>query len=328
MKFINIKIENLNSINKEIENVIERNKGLIFHEIEFNKIASKHFKTKLTYKICMNKNNQLIAFCPIHGLKKGFLTFQYTKAIYDTPFGGWVYNNKDVQIDLLIKNFLNESVLHSLYYVSNIQFPGNETNYFPLNSTKKTLMIDLSYKEDHIWENYLSSKKRNKVRKAIKSGIKIKHCGIDGLDQFFPIIDTLHKQLGYNVLSKEYYKEIMEYFYPKKKAVILLAELNDKIISGVFLVGNNNVIHYWKGASLNGVTNLGQGELLQWESIKWAKNCGSFYYDMCVVDEKKLPKIAEFKFGFSKDIMEFYTFTKKSYIFKIINQVQKCILKD
>ena len=192
----------------------------------------------------------------------------------------------------------------------------------------ETAIIDLKNDEGFIWGKMIHATKRNKIRKALKSGIKIENKGVEGFKYIYPIISQQHEKLGYRFLPENFYKRIIESNYPKNKAAILLAELNDRIISGVVLVGNKNIMHYWKGTSHPNIPNSGQGELLQWEAIKWAKNIGSRYYDLCVVDKDKLPSIYEFKTGFSRDFVPFYSFVKKSIYYRTVNRIQKCFLRD
>jgi len=133
----------------------------------------------------------------------------------------------------------------------------------------------------------------------------------------------LHEKMDLKMKSKKYYENILKTYFRKNQAIILLAEKNGDILSGVILIGNKNVMHYWQGASKRNVENLGQGELLQWEAIKWAKENGSQYYDLCVVEKDRLPNIAKFKLGFSKDIKPFYNISIRPLTFRILNRMNK-----
>ena len=82
------------------------------------------------------------------------------------------------------------------------------------------------------------------------------------------------------------------------------------------------MMHNWKIANKQDSKNYGQGELVQWESIKLSKEMGSKYYDLCVVEPERLPTIAKFKLGFSKQVVPFYIVSKRSLFFKIINRAQ------
>jgi len=59
--------------------------------------------------------------------------------------------------------------------------------------------------------------------------------------------------------------------------------------------------------------------------MKWAKQSGAKYYDLCVVEPERLPNIARFKLGFSKNIVPFYYLTKRPFIFRILSRIQRII---
>lgn len=132
----------------------------------------------------------------------------------------------------------------------------------------------------------------------------------------------MHKKAGLKEPPLHYYEKILDNYYTIGKALLLIAFYEEEPLSGVIIVGNNNVVHYWQGASRNEAPNLGQGELLQWEAIKWAKNKGAQYYDLCVIEPDRLPRIAQFKMGFTKELIPFYCISKRNFFFKVINKLQ------
>ena len=75
----------------------------------------------------------------------------------------------------------------------------------------------------------------------------------------------------------------MEALTPKNKSIVFLARKNSKPLAGVMLLANHYICHYWNGVHLNNPENEGQGELLQWEAIRWAKEKGTQFYDLCIV---------------------------------------------
>jgi len=99
----------------------------------------------------------------------------------------------------------------------------------------------------------------------------------------------------------------------------------ERPVSGVYILGNRNYMHYYKGASVYDVKNEGQGELLQWEAIKLAKSLGSSKYDLCNLNKETLPELYSFKRGFSKDIYQYQKHSQRSLGYKIFNRLTKCI---
>lgn len=304
---------------------IESHNGLVFHEPELNRIVSEQFNTKFYY-YTVTLGYDIIALCPIHTMNKGFVKKTETKPLYDIPYGGFVFEEGKVSEKELIK-YIKPAISERIYYFSN---PFNYSQIEKTNSylKKETAIINLALSEEDIWLNVINSKRRNMIRKAQKSGIVTqKYSSQESLKLFWPLLENLHKKHWKINLPIEYYIEIINFFSSKNKAKILIALKNEKVLSGIILIGNENVMHYWKGASKQGVKNEGQGELLQWEAIKWAKNSGAKYYDLCVVEPERLPHIAKFKMGFSKQLVPFIFFQKDHLLFKLLIKCKNCFHK-
>jgi len=324
-KIIRKNISDLNEDEKSIiDKFVEANDGLIFHETLFNEIVSECFNTNLSYALAYNEEN-MIGILPIHTIKQGLLSLSFSNpSQFEVPYGSWVFKEALTTYTELIntlKTGFNEMLTcwSSLLAPPYVQFIKNNSKTF------FTALIDLSKAQQEIWEQDINSKRRNMIRKAEKNFISIGQFGLDGLDKFYSLLLEMNKKTGMHSKIKEYYEKILKKYYPAK-AVILLASLNEEIIAGNMLIGNINAVHYWQGASKLGIENLGQGEILQWEGIKWARSKGAKSYDLCVVEQERLPNIAQFKMGFSKELVPFYCITKKTLPFRIINKIQNVFI--
>lgn len=306
-----------------INKFVEENTGLIFHETAFNEILADCFNTELSYALAYLKD-KLIGICPIHSTKKGILKSSFSNlSQFEVPYGGWVFNNDFTCFNALMNN-LQIGFNEVLTYWTSILSSADKINVNKSYSKLFSALIDLDKKEKDIWETDIKAKRRNMIRKAVKFGITVKLFGLNGLNLFYSLLLEMNKKSGMHSKTKEYYEKILEKYYPSK-AVIFLASLNGDFIAGNMLIGNISVTHYWQGASKLGIGNFGQGELLQWESIKWAKSKGSKFYDLCVIEEERLPNIAQFKMGFSKQLVPFYCITKKTLLFRVLNKIQKLL---
>ncbi len=310
---------------KSINEFIEKNCGLVFHEPDFNKIVSEFSGSQFNYLLAYDSYGEMIGICPVHTLKRGFLKFSYSNPTsFEVPYGGWVFNKNRTNIKELIKN-MKLSPNESLTYCSNIQIHGDDykniSNYHSI--PRQTAVIDLSLREQTIWNDVIHSKRRNMIRKALKSGLKIKIFGPEGFDIYYKLMVDTHQRIGFKSMPKDYYFRIFDLYFKKKKAAIFIAEKSGQAIAGLVLIGNRNVMHYWQGASKGEVPNLGQGELLQWETIRWAKNNECCYYDLCIVEPKRLPNIAKFKLGFSRELIKTIEFVIKPVVFRMFNKLYK-----
>jgi len=321
MKVIRKSFKNLSEKEKyEIDLFINENNGLIFHETSFNEIANSTFHSELTYFLAYVKA-KLVGICPAHSTSKGILDFTFSNnGSYEIPYGGWVYDPEKISFSELWKH-MPVGTMESLLYWSS--FTNDIQNDVRIRGQQfKTGIINLNLTEDELYTNTIHSKRRNMIRKAEKTGIIVHKYAKDGLSIYYKLMLEMHKKTGLTDIPYEYYENIIDYYGPLNKAIIMIAFFEENPISGLFLVGNKNVIHYWQGASEHNVPNMGQGELLQWEAIKWAKKQGAKYYDLCVIEPKRLPHIAQFKMGFTKEFVSFYCLNRKNFLFKIMNKFQ------
>jgi len=301
---------------QRICDIIDDCNGSIFHEITLNEIVCNNFKSELYYLV--DNPNNINCCTPIHITKNKFGFKRYNcNPLGDIPYGGFVGK---CQIDLnefSIGPF--ESIKYSGFpYVNDVIHKTNNNNV----SIGETNMVDLALDEDEIFSTVIHSKRRNMIRKATKSGISTKSFySEDGFKEFWPILDELHKKLGYTNFTYDYYSEIIKKYGAKKQAFVIIAYKDEQPISGVFIIGNKNFMHYYKGAGLFDVKNEGQGELLQWEAIKISKSFGTKYYDLCNLEKDKLPSIYRFKTGISKNIISYHKFSKNSLGYKILNRI-------
>ena len=238
--------KNISKIEKQckgIDQFIEENNGLIFHETKFNEIVSESFDTDLSY-IVAHKNGRLAGICPLHTIKKGFLKLTYSNpAIFEVPYGGWVFDNKQVSIQQLL-NKTNPSFNEHLTYWSNIQIKEDSNEYDNLNfSSHQTAVIDLFPDEDTIWKGVINSKRRNMIRKALKSEVKIRLCGAEGFESYYPLMKDMHDKANLETKPVSYYENVLDNYFVKKQAAIFLAKINSEVMSGVILIGNKYIRH-------------------------------------------------------------------------------------
>lgn len=302
-------------LNQKFIDIINVHNGSIFHEIDLNEIVSNNFKSELYYLV--DNSSNIACLCPIHITKNKLGLKRYNcNPLGDIPYAGFV-GSKIIDV-----NNFSIGPLESIKYLG---FPYVTDSVHKTNDTLsigETNMVDLSLDEDAIFSTVIHSKRRNMIRKAGKSGITSKsYFSEEGLRIFWPILDELHKKLGYNNYPYDFYKQILKKYADKKQAFILIAYKEQKPISGVFIIGNKNYMHYYKGAGVFGIKNEGQGELLQWEAIKLSKSIGAKYYDLCNLDKDKLPAIYRFKTGISQQIINYNKYTKNSLGYKIFSKI-------
>lgn len=177
----------------------------------------------------------------------------------------------------------------------------------------KTISIDLTSKEQ-IW-NALSSKNRNVIRKAIKSGVEIFWGRSPELiDEFIPLYNaTMQKDEAsdYYYFNREFYMSVLEDL--KYNSMIFYALYNQKIISiSMILFGNSNM-HYHLSASDREYQSLAATNLLLYEAACWGCENGFKSFHLGGGLGSKEDSLYKFKKAFNKNSETYFSIGKKIF---------------
>ena len=177
----------------------------------------------------------------------------------------------------------------------------------------KTITMDLISKEQ-IWNN-LSSKNRNVIRKAIKSGVEI-YWGRSPelIDEFIPLYNaTMNKDdaTDYYYFNKEFYKSVLEDF--RYNNLIFYALYDRKIISmSMILFGNDNM-HYHLSASDREYQSLAATNLLLYEAACWGCENGYKSFHLGGGLGSKEDSLFKFKKAFNKSSETYFSIGRKIF---------------
>lgn len=169
---------------------------------------------------------------------------------------------------------------------------------------KDTLILDLSKDEDALLKE-MHQKTRYNIRLAERKGVKVKFSNSkEDFEKFWKLIKETTERDKFKAHPKEYYWKILQ--NGGDKVGLVLAEYENKIIAANLISFFGKTATYMHGASSSEYRNLMAPHLLQWESIKEAKNRGCQNYDFWGVaptDDKNHPwaGITRFKKSFSPD---------------------------
>lgn len=177
----------------------------------------------------------------------------------------------------------------------------------------KTITIDLESKEQ-IWKN-LSSKNRNVIRKAIKSGVEI-YWGRSRklISEFIPLYNaTMNKEdaTDYYYFDKDFYESVLEDL--KYNYLIFYAVYDQKIISmSMILFGNDNM-HYHLSASDREYQSLAATNLLLYEAACWGCENGYKSFHLGGGVGSKEDNLYKFKKAFNKNSETYFSIGKKIF---------------
>ncbi len=177
----------------------------------------------------------------------------------------------------------------------------------------KTITMNLKSKEQ-IWNN-LSSKNRNVIRKAIKSGVEI-YWGRSPrlIDVFTPLYNATMDKDGatdYYYFNKEFYRSVLEDL--KYNSLIFYALYNQRIVSMSIILFGSDSMHYHLSASDRDYQNLAATNLLLFEAACWGCENGykSFHLGGGLGSEED--SLFKFKKAFNKNSGTYFSIGKKIF---------------
>jgi hypothetical protein len=287
------------------------------HWPEWNLLVSKYFNTDFYYFALLDKKGELVGICPIHETRNGLTKSLNSGQFHYIPNGGWLLScEKEINISGLPIPF---NARFECFALPAIKEFG--AKYSKPTKSFCTLIVDLEKDEDEIWSESIDSKRRNMIRKSLKTDLRIKK-GFDALKDFYMLYSENSDRKGIEKLPISFFEELTRevknvHFVP------FVAYKDDFRCGALGLIYDKDYAFYWLGSTKHNAGNLGQGDLLQWEAIQHSKANGCKYYDLCYIEKERLPHIYEFKKGFSKTEVEVPYILKKQTMFRIMNKLQK-----
>lgn len=247
-----------------------------------------------------------------------------TKSLFDvtTPYGygGFIIEgipnesnikrlNEEYSDYCRSKNIISEFVrFHPVLKNSKIN-----SEIYEVIDLGKTITMDLISKKQ-IW-NDLSSKNRNVIRKAIKSGVEI-YWGRSPelIDEFIPLYNaTMNKDdaTDYYYFNKEFYKSVLEDL--RYNNLIFYALYDQKIISMSMILFSNGNMHYHLSASDREYQSLSATNLLLYEAACWGCENGYKSFHLGGGLGSKEDSLFKFKKAFNKNPKTYFSIGKKIF---------------
>ncbi len=202
----------------------------------------------------------------------------------ETPYGygGPLVNNYDKEFNVVFEesflefcyknNIIAEFVrFHPILENKNI-FKNNIDIIFDRN----TIVIDLSRGIERVWEEDITSKNRNMIRKGEKNNLQIQIT--EDYQEFLEIYNNTMRKVNassFYFFNEDYYKSIIKI----KGISIFTVMLNEEIIATAIFMKYNKHFHYHLAGSKKEYLKLAPNNFLLWEAIKYAyKNeCVDFH---------------------------------------------------
>ena len=259
-------IEITNSWNNKLQLFNDNQKDIYYSE-EYVKLATNQNETPMCV-ICEDGNN-IILLPFLRSTYKAFFDFE-------TPYGygGPITNSND--------NFWIENALKQIIkYLSDQNYLAGFIRFHPLLNNaefcrncfsviddRKTIAIDTSVSEEEIWQEQITSKNRNMIRKAEKNNLVF--CRDDDfiyLEQFKKLYNSTMSRLDaddFYFFDDTYYKQFTNIF--KGKGFLGCIKKDQEIISAALFMYDKFYGHYHLAGSDRQYSSLGANNLLLWKT--------------------------------------------------------------
>jgi len=233
--------------------------------------------------------------------------------LYDftTPYGygGWIIegDNSDELFEeyetWCKENHIVSEFVRFHPLIENQKYSLGNYNVIPLG---QVIAMDCT-DEETLWMN-MSSRNRNKIKKAINTGVSVSYGGIEKLEEFIQIYEeTMDRDNAedYYYFKKEYYDCLFNDL--KDNLLVFSAELEDRTLSTCIVFMENGRLSYHLAGSTRISGNIYETNLLIYEVAKWGNRNGykSFLLGGGVGSQEDY--LYQFKRGFDdKHSFQFY----------------------
>lgn len=290
---------------------------------------TKNYKKFLQDNGCLVKDN--IFILPIPKCNTSFIKIQRSKYINfkKVSFLSKKYNASNIRVELMIEKQKSEKVKKSLL---NHGFKKSEN----IDTSTKTILIDLKKSIDQIYKETKSAKRH--IKKAKNNQVEIKIISGEKNKKFESeknkLFRLIKKHQGYKNLGKypeKWLNSLIKNF--KDKSWLIIGYKGKKIASGGIFLCSRDAMHYIRGASNNLGYKNSASYLMMWSAIKLAKELNLKTFDMEGIFDQRYQKttnswkgFTQFKKSFGGQEIEFIETYEKN-INKKLNIIEKIIKK-
>jgi CelD/BcsL family acetyltransferase involved in cellulose biosynthesis len=261
--------------------VFAHKEASFFHRFIWGRILEEGGIGKRLYFLAENKNE-------IIGIFPAFLVYKPILNIRCLPlsdYGSPLVSYPQVLIHLL-KNMKKQLIKNFCAYLS-FRAPKFLTfiNAIPKEYEKELssygIRLNISGNDtDRIWKEKISKKRRNRIRKAMKTNIDIKlgDTTKDLITYYRLYSDTMHRK-GVPPVNPKLFVSIFRNLQYKKDFLIMFAKYDGKAIAGNLAFLFKDGIYLWSNVSYREFLSLYPNDLLYWHLIEYACEKGYNFVD-------------------------------------------------
>ena len=178
---------------------------------------------------------------------------------------------------------------------------------------RNSVLIDLTPDEEELLSE-MKSKTRYNIRLAGRKGVTVREGTEEDLDTLYTMYAQTAVRAGFTIRPQAYYQQVWNEFMSEPRnaadpaAQPLLAEVEGEPTAGAVIFRFQDKAWYIHGMSLMKHSEKMPSYLIQWESMRWAKQQGCEVYDMWGAPdefnkEDPLWGVYRFKSGFGGEVI-------------------------
>jgi len=289
-----------------------------FHKVEWLLGIERVLNEKVYYLFDYGSENSIAFALPLI-YKKGviFPEMHSFSMEYDLVYGGPLARPEALQSDGIFDRHLagNLKPAKSLTVTLPPKFPTEYCKEANLTHICNTPIFDLSPSIDELWNALPYKNVRCNINKAHKCDVGVIPGNVKHLTFFHNYLKQTLNCFGKVALPLEYYKHVSGFSFSH----IFCAVQGDLPIAVGIILTHHDTVYYWGNASSYEHRNCRPNDLLVWEIMKWAKECGYRYFDFLITPLHSLPGVTRFKLKFGAEIHPIYQYRTKN-IYQMIDK--------
>lgn len=167
-----------------------------------------------------------------------------------------------------------------------------------------TVWVDLEKDINEIWMQDISVKNRSTIRKCKKNKLEVEVS--NDYNEFSKIYNETMDKVGakdFYYFSEQYYKTMQD----DVDYILLQTKMDGKILASAIFMKFKDYFHYHLSGSRRESLKYAPNNILLWEAIKYARNCGckKMHFGGGLTDSTD-DTLFRFKKSFSSEIADFY----------------------
>jgi FemAB-related protein (PEP-CTERM system-associated) len=261
--------------------VISHPRGTFYHLSLWKEVLEQTYGYEPYYLASLDDNNEIDGILPLVLIKSPLTGKRFVSLPFSNVCGPL---GKSASV---IQTLVKEAIIHTRELNCNyleLRTQGNpvemEVMGFHRSDYFQSSIVKLSSNSSMLWSNFPDRSLRKDIRKAIRSGIKVKmDQNGDGLKQFYKLLLKTRKKHGLPPQPYSFFENLWAKMYPSNYIKLLLAEYEGKIIAGlIILLYKKTVIGGYIGSDSH-YMNLRPHQFICWKAMEWGCENGFQYFD-------------------------------------------------